>query len=261
MKKIGLVATAALVVTAGCIARERMKHDNGRRLEQTREVAAYTAISTMGGIDVEFSNEMKSGQIIVVAEEKVQDRIVTEVVGDELRISMRPSQRIWATPSNMKVIVPNTGAITRITASGGSDILAGNVILRGPKLTLNCSGGSDFKGNIIVDELDADFSGGADFDGEVTATTCRLNGSGGADLTLAGSAKKCEAEVSGGSDLHAARFKVETYDVKASGGSDAKVFCTAHLTASASGGSDIQYAGDCQTTISDDISSSVKRKH
>lgn len=261
MKKIALVAAAALVVTTGCIARGRMNYNNGKRVEQTREMPAYTAISTSSGIDVEFSDEVKSGQIIVVAEENVQDRIVTEVVGSELRIHMRPSHRIWAMTSNMKVIVPNTGAIKRIAASGGSDILAEQVMLRGKELSIECSGGSDFKGRITVDQLDVNCSGGSDFKGEVTVETCKMVASGGSDLKLTGSAKKCDISISGGSDLHASRFEVEMYNLSASGGSDATVFCTGRLTASASGGSDIRYSGDCQTRISDDISSSVKRKH
>ena len=37
-KKIALVAAAALVMTTGCIARGRMNYDNGKLIEQTREM-------------------------------------------------------------------------------------------------------------------------------------------------------------------------------------------------------------------------------
>ena len=239
--KISLVAAAALLVTTGCIARG-LRREKGPSVEQTREVAAYTAIQTGGGIDVVLSDELKVGQIVVVASEKMQDQILTEVEGGELNIRLRPSLLGWFGPGPMKVIVPNTGTLTRLRASGGSDIWADQVMLRGSSLEIGCSGGSDFKG-------------------EVTATTCRFEASGGSDLALSGSAKECQVDLSGGSDMDAKRFEVGDYELSASGGSDATVLCTGHLIASASGGSDVRYAGDCQTTISDDISSSVKRRH
>ena len=80
-KKIALVAAAALVMTTGCIARGRMNYDNGKLIEQTREMPTYTAISTMNGIDVIVSDEVQAGRIIVVAEEAVQGRITTDVEG------------------------------------------------------------------------------------------------------------------------------------------------------------------------------------
>ena len=258
--KISLVAAAALLVTTGCIARG-LRREKGPSVEQTREVAAYTAIQTGGGIDVVLSDELKAGQIVVVASEKMQDQILTEVEGGELNIRLRPSLLGWFGPGPMKVIVPNTGTLTRLRASGGSDIWADQVMLRGSSLEIGCSGGSDFKGKVTVDELDVACSGSSDFKSEVTATTCRFEASGGSDLALSGSAKECQVDLSGGSDMDAKRFEVGDYKLSASGGSDATVLCTGHLIASASGGSDVRYAGDCQTTISDDISSSVKRRH
>ena len=88
--KISLVAAAALLVTTGCIARG-LRREKGPSVEQTREVAAYTAIQTGGGIDVVLSDELKAGQIVVVASEKMQDQILTEVEGGELNIRLRPS--------------------------------------------------------------------------------------------------------------------------------------------------------------------------
>ena len=257
--KISLVAAAALLVTTGCIARG-LRREKSPSVEQTREVAAYTAIQTGGGIDVVLSDELKAGQIVVVASEKMQDQILTEVEGGELNIRLRPSLFGWFGPGPMKVIVPNTGTLTRLRASGGSDIWADQVMLRGSSLEIGCSGGSDFKGKVTVDELDVACSGGSDFKGEVTATTCRFEASGGSDLALSGSAKECQVDLSGGSDMDAKRFEVGDYKLSASGGSDATVLCTGHLTASASGGSDVRYSGDCQATTSDDVSSSVKRR-
>ena len=245
--KISLVAAAALLMTTGCIARG-LRREKGPSVEQTREVAAYTAIQTGGGIDVVLSDELKAGQIVVVASEKMQDQILTEVEGGELNIRLRPSLFGWFGPGSMKVIVPNTGTLTRLRASGGSDIWADQVMLRGRSLEIGCSGGSDFKGKVT------------DFKGEVTATTCRFEASGGSDLALSGSAKECQVDLSGGSDMDAKRFEVGDYELSASGGSDATVLCTGHLTASASGGSDVRYSGDCQATTSDDVSSSVKRR-
>ena len=166
--KISLVAAAALLMTTGCIARG-LRREKGPSVEQTREVAAYTAIQTGGGIDVVLSDELKAGQIVVVASEKMQDQILTEVEGGELNIRLRPSLFGWFGPGSMKVIVPNTGTLTRLRASGGSDIWADQVMLRGRSLEIGCSGGSDFKGKVTVDELDVACSGGSDFKGEVTS--------------------------------------------------------------------------------------------
>jgi hypothetical protein len=116
-----------------------------------------------------------------------------------------------------------------------------------PVLTeLSASGGSNVRGEGVfsADELEISTSGGSDLDIEIKADILELNTSGGSDMTVAGSANRLRAQTSGGSDMHAVDLEVKEADLTSSGGSDISITVLDRLTATASGGSDIQYGGN-----------------
>lgn len=254
-----LSLTTILLMATSCLAQGRRVKGNGNRIEQTRKAEAYTGVRVSGGLDIEISDR-QTGGIIVVADENMLDYIETEVESGTLRVKMKKGHQYLFNGKSPKVIVPNTGLIKDISASGGSDVYTDKTTLRGAELSINCSGGSDFSGDIHVGKLDVVMSGGSDFKGTVEADVCHFNLSGGSDMAISGNAEICNASISGGSDMDAAGFTVKKYDFSASGGSDADINCSEALNVSAGGGSDITYKGNCTVVSSIGRSSSLRKR-
>ena len=241
-----------------CVAQGRIKGD-GQTVERQRSVGRYKALSVGSGLDVEISGDLTSG-IVVVADENLQEYVETKVEDGTLKIKMKQGYGYRFNGKSPKVIVPNTGQLTAISASGGSDVYTKNTTLQGDALSVTCSGGSDFKGDINVKTLDVACSGGSDFNASVETERCDLAISGGSDGDLSGHANVCSVSISGGSDFNAHRFVIKDCDLSVSGGSDAEIHCTERLSAKVGGGSDVMYTGDCTVTMSVDKSSSLKQK-
>ncbi len=258
MMRTILLSVIALVATMSCVTQGHIKGD-GQTVERERKVAAYKALSVRSGLDVEISGDL-TGRIVVVADENIQEYVETKVEDGTLKITMRQGYGYRFNGKSPKVIVPNTGQLTAISASGGSDVYTKNTTLQGNALSIACSGGSDFKGDINVKTLDVACSGGSDFNASVEAERCDLAISGGSDGDLSGYANVCSVSVSGGSDFKAHQFVTKDCDLSVSGGSDVDIHCTERLSAKVGGGSDVIYTGDCTVTMSVDKSSNLKKK-
>lgn len=258
MMRTILLSVIALAATMSCIAQGRIQ-GNGQTVERQRSVGTYKALSVRNGMDVEISGDLTEG-IIVVADENLQEYVETKVEDGTLKIAMKQGYGYRLNGKSPKVIVPNTGQLTAISVSGGSDVYTKNTTLQGDALSIACSGGSDFKGDINVKRLDVACSGGSDFNASVEAEQCDLAISGGSDGDLSGYANVCSVAVSGGSDFKAHRFVTKDCDLSVSGGSDVDIHCTERLSAKVGGGSDVIYTGDCTVTMSVDKSSNLKKK-
>lgn len=195
---------------------------------EQRDLDGFSEVAVSSGINLEI-RQGENFAVEVDSSEGDVDNIVTEVVGDTLRIYVDRSWTSWLTSGfldwfddyDVAVSLPE---LTALRASGGADV-NGSGIFTGARLELRSSGGSDIELTVEVDSVDV--------------TT-----SGGSDISLAGSANRASARTSGGSDLDASRLSVKDADLTSSGGSDIDMTVTAKLDAKASGGSDIVYSGD-----------------
>ena len=228
MMRTILLSVIALVATMSCVAQGRIKGD-GQTVERQRSVGRYKALSVGSGLDVEISGDLTSG-IVVVADENLQEYVETKVEDGTLKIKMKQGYGYRFNGKSPKVIVPNTGQLTAISASGGSDVYTKNTTLQGDALSVTCSGGSDFKGDINVKTLDVACSGGSDFNASVETERCDLAISGGSDGDLSGHANVCSVSISGGSDFNAHRFVIKDCDlsVTAIGQSRRRIGCHVH---------------------------------
>lgn len=188
----------------------------------TRKVPSFNAISVSGGIDLYITQGLTESVKIETAADR-QDDIVARVENGTLRIYNDSHFRLNWGRMTLKAHV-TLPTLTRLTASGGSDIYNYG-ILKFDDLKISTSGGSDVKLELNGARLE-----------------CRA--SGGADLKLNGKVSFLDAEVSGGSDLIAYDLTAIKAKVRASGGSDAKISVTSELEASANGGADIYYRGN-----------------
>ena len=90
---------------------------------------------------------------------------------------------------------------------------------------MKISSGSDFKGNIEVNELDVDQSSGS-------------------DVRMGGKANRVSIEASSGSDFNGYSLVTDICTARCSSGSDITITVNKELSARASGARDIHYKGD-----------------
>ncbi|MEO8316088.1 MAG: head GIN domain-containing protein [Pseudomonadota bacterium] len=196
-----------------------------------RDLDGFHAIAVGGGIDLVIHQGSRYA-VTVHAESGDTDDVETQIEHDTLIIRKTSgffSSGVfhgfgvfrWFEHFSVDVTLPK---LENVSASGGSNV-GFDSNFSAEKLQLRTSGGSDLR-----------FTGKADSLDVIT--------SGGSDTFLDGSARQLTVRISGGSDLHARGFEVSDAELVASGGSDIDITVKEKLSARASGGSDIRYAGN-----------------
>ncbi len=214
-----LILIAAVILSLP--ATYAKKHKNKENLKkETRDVDAFSSISVSSGIDV-YLTQGNETSVVVEANKKHMDNIVTEVRDNRLIIKINRNITMRYRSINVYVTTPN---IDYISASGGSDVY-GESVLKTERLKLSGSGGADFRLKIDAKEFVCDISGGS-------------------DIYVTGEAYDASFHASGGADINAYDLKTKNANVNTSGGSDAKIYVTETASFNASGGSDIYYKGN-----------------
>ncbi len=201
-----------------------------------RDLDPFTEVAVSSGIDVELT---QGANFDVQVEAEDTDDIVTEVVGDTLRIYKGNSWNwysfgligLFMDDGDLKARV-TLPTLTRVRTTGGSDV-RGQGTFTGNDLELDTSGGSSITLDINYDSIDA-------------------GSSGGSRMHLSGTANMGKLRSSGGSRQNAEDLAIKDADLRSSGGSDLNVGVVETLTARASGGSDIRYEGDPQVRETDE---------
>ncbi|GAA4324720.1 head GIN domain-containing protein [Flaviaesturariibacter amylovorans] len=217
MKKLFTVALLAVCAVAG--AQKTINDPNA----QLRTVSSFHGVKVSSGIDL-YLSPGDEAVAVSARDAEYRDRILTKVENGVLHIWYDHKGMSWSNGNKALKAYVSYKALDQVDASGGSDVLVDGTI-RANKLSVNLSGGSDFKGAVAVQQMKVDQSGGSDMTVSGTAGTLRVDASGGSDFKGYGlSAESCTAEASGGSDI----------DVQVS----------KEIRAHASGGSDISYRGN-----------------
>ncbi len=118
-----------------------------------REGKGYEAIEVSDGIDL-FISYGEEAIAVSASETKYRDKIKTVVQNGLLKISYDEKGISWNTKRNLKVYV-SFKKLTALAVSGGSDINVDGSI-KGDQLTIDISGGCDFKGRVDVNKLSID---------------------------------------------------------------------------------------------------------
>lgn len=192
---------------------------------EARNVKDFHAIKVSNGIDLYLSYGDEAAAVSA-SEIKYRDRIKTEVVDGVLKIwyDQDPgSQLIFTNHRDLKAYI-SYRTLDMLTASSGSDVLVDGTI-KSPSLTIKISSGSDFKGDVQVNELMVDQSSGS-------------------DIKITGKADKTTIETSSGSDFGGYNLISDLCTAKSSSGSDINITVNKELTAHASSGSSISYKGN-----------------
>jgi hypothetical protein len=190
---------------------------------EKRNVTGFHAVEISGGIDLYFS-QGDEAVAISAANTSDRDRILTEVSDGVLKIYVKRDGLHWNMGSgrNLRAYV-SCKVLDALRASGGSDVYIKDIV-KGEKMDMSLSGGSDLKGKLDVASLVVTISGGS-------------------DSYISGTASQLSVNASGGSDFHGYDLTAEECNVNASGGSDIYITANKALTVSASGGSDVSYKG------------------
>lgn len=209
---------------------------------EVRTATGYHSVSVSSGIDL-YLTQGDEETVVISAEDKIKERIKTEVTNGVLKIYIEWKSNIkisWNNKKPSKAYV-SYKSLKSISGSGGSDIRLVDGIIKTDELHISLSGGSDFNGSVDVSKLN-------------------INQSGGSDSDIRGSAGRMEADISGGCDIDAYGLAVENCVINASGGSDARINVSAKLVANASGGSDIDVKGKCEITKNTSGASEIRRR-
>ncbi len=219
MKKI----IASLLLSGFATALVAQKTINDPNAEK-RNASGFHAIEVSGGIDL-YLSQGEETVAVSASEAKYREKIKTEVKNGILKIWYENNSNLHLDWRNRKLkAYVSFKNLDMLEGSGGSDItVEGSIFVS--KLSLNVSGGSDFKGKVNLDEM-------------------KIDASGGSDVNVSGIAKNISIDASGGSDLKGYELTTDNCTVDASGGSDIYITVNKELNAESSGGSDIYYKGN-----------------
>lgn len=209
---------------------------------QKRNVKNFHGVYVSNGIDLYLTQSDEEAVAVSASENEYRDKIITEVEDGILKIYYEKKNG-WNWGSNMgnkklKAYV-SVKTLNKLSASGGSDVSMENTI-KGDKLYISISGGSDLEGEVAYNDLS-------------------LTASGGSDADIKGRVSNAKITASGGSDVNGYGLITEYCKVQSSGGSDVNVTANKEINASASGGSDIYYKGNASAKTSKSGSSDVKK--
>jgi len=240
MKKI-FVAAALALISIHLFAQDDkvFVHDNNA---QPRTVSgSFSGIAVSGAIDLYLSQSNEETVVVSAADAKYRDKIVTEIKNGTLEIYYSDKGFQWSAGDKKLKAYVSFKTISKLTASGSSDIFA-NGVIKTTSLQLGLSGSSDFKGAVDVDDLS-------------------LNQSGSSDSKISGRAATLKIDVSGASDVSGYDLITDYCNINASGASDIQLTVNKEISATASGSSDIYYKGPgVMKEIRNSGSSTVKKK-
>lgn len=213
---------------------------NGRVVEDSRTIdAPFDAIKVSGGLNLYVTQGESENTLVVEADENLQDFIITEVVGNVLKIHTK--QNIGNAAS--KKIMVHVKNISNITSSSGSNVYATNTITA-ENLELESSSGSNMTLNVSAKNLKCSASSGSNMTLKSDTEVTECDASSGSNIKLSGETIQLIAEASSGSNIKAGDLISQSSHASASSGSNVTVNTSEELIAKASSGGNVRYFGN-----------------
>lgn len=217
-KVIAAVVTALLFFSCGM----ETVDGTGNVTTQTRDIAAkYTSITADKGLEV-YLQEGAVRAITVKADENLQEHIIVEAKGTELKIT----SDVNIGTSASKIITITLPEIKSIEA-GSSAVVKGSTTLKNKDIKLSASSDGKIEVAVIAEEV-----------------TCESSSSG--SIKISGTADKLIAETSSGGSLTANNLHAKSVEADASSGGTALVNPKESLAADASSGGIIKYTNQAK---------------
>lgn len=231
-----LLALISISIANAQWNKEKIK-GNGVQATITRTTEPYDKISTGGSFNIELVSG-KEGTITIEGDENIINHIVTEVVGNELKVHFE-KDRSYNYKQDITITIPFE-EISEISFAG-----SGNMV------TKNAINATDFE---------AKMAGSGDCTLEINAKNIIAKMAGSGNLKLSGTTNELEAKTAGSGDLNCTKLSSENANVAVAGSGSLEVNCTNNLIAKVAGSGNIQYKGkpktiDSNVAGSGDISS------
>ncbi len=186
------------------------KYAQGRTLQ-----GSFHSIQVSGSVDVYLT--ASSVEALAVSNGTNADEIITSVKDSILHVTNSKSNN-WRNNKNPAKVYVAYYKLENVNASGASDIYLLDT-LRANSFSIFLSNASDFKGTVMVENLDIVLSGASDATLQGVANTVVIKSSGASDVkAYALTASYCTARQSGASDISISVTK-EVY-LQSSGSSD-----------------------------------------
>lgn len=195
----------------------------GTEKTEVRNLSGFSSINVSTGIDL-FITMGNVESVKVVADDDIIDQLKTEVEDGTLKIYMKSRSLFSWNWNKVRKVYVQLKTLEKLDASSGSDVVSENT-LRGSKIAISTSSGSDVKLDLVYDEI-------------------KIDSSSGSDAELSGECNLLEAHSSSGSDIDAADLESKVCHASASSGADAVVNASDEIHADASSGADIRYIGN-----------------
>ena len=209
---------------------------------EVRKFSSFSAVEVSGAIDLYLSQGTEEGVAVSAANDEAKRHIKAEVTNGTLHIFFEGKGWNWKSWGNTKSKAYVTFKILKQIEANG----ACNVIVVEP---------------ITLSDLKIDCSGASDFKGQVTITNLVITASGASNIRINGMVEKINIEASGASNIKAYDLQTDICKAEASGAANIRITVNKELKAEASGGATLYYKGNGNII---DISSSggvtIKKK-
>lgn len=248
---------------SACSWTDKKVKGNGNVTEQQRNVEDFNAIAVSEGLNV-FLEQGSMTKVRVVADENLQEYILTEVNNGTLKIHVKNNIKIGR--SGSKDIYVTLVNINSLKASSGSRVVSKPLKLK--ELDASSSSGADMDIDVDAEmigctassgsdltlkgnskDMTVKSSSGADMNIEINTDNLTCKGSSGSEITLKGKTRNITADASSSGDIDAFGLMAETCLAEASSGSEIDVSVSKELEAHASSGGKIEYRGDPKLDI------------
>lgn len=210
---------------------------NGEVEAESRGLSGFTSVS-LSGIG---SLRVHSGdfKVEVVSDSNILPYVITEVVGSELRIGMKPGIRAFRpTKLEYDVTLP---ALDGLGLSGSGAVHIDE--FSGESFRAHISGSGSLEGELSYEKASLGVSGSGDYSLSGDFGTLDLDVSGSGSGVFAGTARTCLASISGSGSISGKAFTIEALRATVSGSGDIEARVKERLEARVSGSGSIGYWG------------------
>ncbi len=238
MKSIYFIAIFFTVVITSCnfIGGKRIRGNAVMKIEN-RSAGTFNGIDVSGNVKV-YVKQDSASSIRIQTDENLLEYIITDNRNGTLHIHQKEGTNLKPTQS-IKVYVSGP-SFKLFKASGACDFISENKITATEPVSINLSGASDVKLELIAPGIDADLSGAG-------------------TINLKGETRNFNVDGSGSTNIKCFELMTENTKVELSGAGNAEVFASIKLEVYVSGAADVKYKGNA--TVNQKISGagSVKK--
>jgi Putative auto-transporter adhesin, head GIN domain len=206
---------------------------------QSKNLSAFTAISTSGSVQVELvkGKAQKADYTIIKGNE---DDLFIDVKNNELTVKIKSKNGMWnRSETKAKVTVYYNGTLKGIDCSAGSSLTSDS--------------------EISTSDMDIEVSSGANCSILLKSEDVNVSASSGAKVSINGTGNMAVYDASSGSKIDAGNFIASKANADVSSGASISLHATKKLTADASSGGSIKYKGNPESTnIDSGMSGSIR---